>query len=176
MKEEARTIEALERRLAALEDQMAILQLLAAYGPAVDGLDRDGVAALFAEDGSYDFGSEPLRGRGAVATLIDLPSHRAYVKAGAAHTLTLPRIEVEGNRAVAINYSQVFVKAGGQWRADRTSANRWELARTAEGWKVKRRVNRLLDGSPGAREVLSLPAKGARQRVPSERAAGRPNG
>lgn len=162
MDQEARTIEALERRLAALEDQMAILQLIAAYGPAVDGLDRDGVAALFAEDGSYDFGGEPLRGRSAVADLIDLPTHRAYVEAGAAHALTLPRIEVECDQAVAINYSQVFVKVGNQWRADRTSANRWELARTAEGWKVKRRLNRLLDGSPGAREVLSLSAKESR--------------
>ncbi|MBX3530199.1 MAG: nuclear transport factor 2 family protein [Rhizobiaceae bacterium] len=145
---------ALERRLAELEDRMAILQLIASYGPAVDGLDREGVAALWAEDGSYDFSGTPLQGRDKVADLIDLDTHRAYVSAGSSHILSLPRVTVEGDRAVAVNYSQVFVKDGASWRADRTSANRWDLARTADGWRVTKRTNRLLDGSPGARDLL----------------------
>lgn len=145
---------ALERQVAMMADHLAIIQLVASYGPAVDGLDRDGVAALWAEHGSYDFGSDPLVGRDAVAALIDLDTHRAYVEAGSAHALTLPRVTVDGDRAVAVNYSQVFVKEAVGWRADRTCANRWDLVRTLEGWKVARRVNRLLDGSAAARELL----------------------
>jgi len=33
-------------------------------------------------------------------------------------------------------------------------ANRWELVRTAEGWKIKRRTYRSLDGSEGALDIL----------------------
>jgi len=151
---------ALERQVAAMADHLAIMQLIASYGPAVDGLDRDGVVSLWAEQGSYDFGGDPLVGRDAVAALVDLDSHRAYVGAGSAHALTLPRVTVRGDRAVAVNYSQVFVKDGTGWRADRTSANRWDLVRTPDGWKVERRTNRLLDGSPAARELLQAASKG----------------
>jgi len=34
------------------------------------------------------------------------------------------------------------------------TANRWELVRTASGWKIKRRTLRPLDGSEPARELL----------------------
>ncbi len=147
-------LDALERKLAELDDRLAIFDLIASYGPAVDGLDRDGVAALWSQEGSYDFGTGPLEGREAVANLIDLDTHRAYVAAGSAHVLSLPRIEIEGDRAVAVNYSQVFVRDGNGWRADRTCANRWELVRAGAGWQVARRTNRLLDGSPEARDLL----------------------
>lgn len=152
------TIEDLERRVAELEDRLAILQLVASYGPAVDGLDRDAVAALWAPDGCYDFGGEPLEGREAVASLIDLETHRTYVAGGSSHILSLPRISIDGDRAVAVNYSQVFITdpstPGAGWHADRSSANRWELVKTAEGWQVTARTNRLLDGSQPARDLL----------------------
>jgi hypothetical protein len=32
--------------------------------------------------------------------------------------------------------------------------NRWDLVRTASGWKIKRRTLRLVDGSEPAREIL----------------------
>lgn len=152
------TIEDLERRVAELEDRLAILQLIASYGPAVDSLDREAVAALWAPDGRYDFGGDPLQGRAAVASLIDLETHRNYVGNGSSHILSLPRVSIDGDRAVAVNYSQVFVRdpsspqAG--WHADRSSANRWELVKTAQGWTVSTRTNRLLDGSQPARDLL----------------------
>jgi uncharacterized protein (TIGR02246 family) len=149
----AERLRMLEAKVAELSDRLEIMQLIAAYGPAVDSMDRDGVAALWAADGSYDFGGEPLAGRDAVAALVDLDTHRAYVAAGSSHALTAPRITLDGDRAVAVNCSQVFVKDGAGWRADRTSANRWDLVRTADGWRVARRVNRLLDGSQAARDL-----------------------
>jgi len=36
----------------------------------------------------------------------------------------------------------------------RVVTNRWELKRTAAGWKIKRRTIRLVDGSDGSREIL----------------------
>lgn len=155
MNELLQRLEALERRVNELEDTLAIQQLIASYGPAVDGLDSPALAEMWADDGTYDFGiGEPLRGREAVAGLIDLDSHRTYIAAGCAHVLSTPRITIDGDTAVAINYSQVFVKGENGWHADRTGANRWELVRTPEGWKVWSRSNRLLDGTEAARGLL----------------------
>ena len=41
----------------------------------------------------------------------------------------------------------------------RATANRWELIRTDEGWKCTRRVARLLDSRPEARELLASAAE-----------------
>ena len=57
--------------------------------------------------------------------------------------------------AVATNHSLVFARRGEPWTAERVSANRWELTRTAEGWKVSKRENRLLTGSEWARQLFS---------------------
>lgn len=147
--------EALERRVQELEDILAIQKLISSYGPAVDGLDGAALAEMWAEDGMYDFGiGEPLRGREAVAKLIDLDSHKTYIAAGCAHVLSAPRIAIDGDRASAVNYSQVFVKDEHGWRADRTGANRWELVRTGQGWKVASRTNGLLDGREAAGTLL----------------------
>ena len=45
------------------------------------------------------------------------------------------------------------------YRAHRVGANRWELKRTAQGWKIKRRTLRQLDGSEPARELLRTAVK-----------------
>jgi hypothetical protein len=64
-------------------------------------------------------------------------------------------IELDGDRATAIGHSVVFRHTGAGFEAYRVAANRWELARTIEGWKVTRRDNALLDGSDAARALLS---------------------
>ena len=40
------------------------------------------------------------------------------------------------------------------FRIHRVAANRWELVRTAAGWKIKRRTVRTIDGSEPPREIL----------------------
>jgi len=40
------------------------------------------------------------------------------------------------------------------YRVHRVGANRWELERTAQGWKIKRRTLRPLDGTEPARTIL----------------------
>ena len=54
------------------------------------------------------------------------------------------------------------------FRVHRMTANRWELVRTPQGWKIKRRTLRQLDGSasqqaplaPWERYVNELAARG----------------
>lgn len=145
---------ALEGRLRQAEDRLAILQLLASYGPAVDSCSAAATAALWAEDGSYDFGGPPLHGAAAVGALVDLDTHRAYAGRGCAHVMGLPMIHLDGDRASATSYSRVYLHDGEGWQVARTSANRWMLRREAGGWRVTDRVNRLMDGSPEGPRIL----------------------
>ncbi|HEV3069167.1 MAG TPA: hypothetical protein VGY50_15035 [Streptosporangiaceae bacterium] len=73
--------------------------------------------------------------------------------------LSAPRVSVEGDVAVAVNHSRVYLKDGLYWRLERVSANRWELERIEGTWRVIRRTNRLLDGTPEARRLLTPPGR-----------------
>ncbi len=147
--------ERIAERLRALEDREAIRDLIARYGPLADSGDAAGVAALFAPDAVYAVGGMgEAKGRAAIAALIDGPVHRALMAQGCAHVLTSPAIDLHGDLAKARCHSVVFAREGEGWRAVRVSANRWELARSAQGWWVTRRDNRLLDGSEAAQALL----------------------
>lgn len=150
---------ALEARAQRLEDQLAIYQLLASYGPSVDSRSGKVTASLWAEDGAYDFGGDPLVGAEKVGSLVNIEPHIHYVADGCAHVISMPHIVVDGDTAVATGYSRVYRNQGEYWRVERASANRWELTRTAAGWRVQNRVNRLLNGQEEARDLLSSGVK-----------------
>lgn len=151
---------ALEARIKGLEDQLSIYQLIATYGPSVDSRTGSATASLWAEDGSYDFGGDPRVGAEKVGSLVNIEPHIHYVADGCAHVLSMPHVTVDGDRAVATGYSRVYLNKGDHWRVERASANRWELVRTSEGWRVQNRINRLLNGQAEARDLLSSGVKG----------------
>lgn len=148
-------LELMERRIRDLEDRMAIQQIIARYGPAVDSCSTEATANLWAADGSYDFGGAPLVGAEAVGKLVDLQTHRAYVARGCLHSMSTPVIEIDGDHAVATGNSRVYLHDGGDWKVERASANRWEFIRTVDGWRVTKRTNRLVDGSEEARVIFA---------------------
>lgn len=151
-------------RLRALEDRAAIQALIVSYGPLADTGDAAGVAALWTADGVYAVGGmAEARGRDAIAALIDGPVHRALMAGGCAHALGPVAIDLGGDVAVARGYSVVFRCRNGAFEAWRVSANRWELVRTADGWRVKRRDNAPLDGAYAAR-ALFIPPPGPHPR------------
>src|ERR1700722_12901462 len=144
----------MEARLQELEDQAAIVRLISSYGPAADRSDGSAIQNLFSADGTYElegwsFDHETME------QTVRTDLHARYVLAGSAHVMSLPSIRLDGDRAVAINYSQVFVADGDHWVVYRCAANRWELVRTHAGWKVSRRVNRLLNGSEASVRLLA---------------------
>ena len=74
---------------------------------------------------------------------------------------------IDGDRAVVTSYLQILaahptadeieVPAHGKsrgYRIHRVGANRWELVRTPQGWKIKRRTYRTLDGTEPALDIL----------------------
>lgn len=144
-------------RIRRLEDIEAIRNLIANYGPLADIGDAQGVAALWTEDGSYsvgDFGD--AKGRDHIAALILSDTHQQLLTAGCGHILTAPHITLDRDSAFAVNHSVVLRNAGDSHEVWRVSANRWELVRTDEGWRVQHRSNRPLNGDGAARNLLRV--------------------
>ncbi|MGB8364782.1 MAG: nuclear transport factor 2 family protein [Rhizomicrobium sp.] len=148
-------IEALETRLQAAEDQLEIIRLINTYGPLVDSGESQPAAHLWIEGGVYDMGG--VRRAVAyddIASVYDSDGHRQLINTGCAHLTATPRITLNGDRAEAVAYSMVLLKAQDGWNVWRASANHWTLTRTAEGWRIVERYNRVLDGSEASHETL----------------------
>ncbi len=100
----------LERRLAAAEDRLALFQLVASYGPAVDSGSAAETARLWTENGVYDTYPKVLEGRAAIEGMVTGELHQQIIDGGAAHLLGLPHIEIDGDTAVVTNYSQLVLR------------------------------------------------------------------
>jgi hypothetical protein len=149
------TSAALERRLQGLEDRMAIYQLIATYGPVADSGSGDVVAKMWTRDGSYDSGVGIFQGAAAVGDMLSQGElHRTLMAGGCAHLTTLPMLRVEGDRAIAVCHGQLLRRKGDGFEIWRATAVKWTLARSAAGWRVEKRENRLLDGSRPAQELF----------------------
>jgi SnoaL-like domain len=159
----------LEERLRLIEDRLEIYNLIASHLPSADTAAGNYTASVWTEDGVFDRGAEFPRptGRMAIAGGSSNPEHHRAIEQGIAHFAGLPYVRVTGDTAFAISYLQILVpdRVGPQFdvpnhgssrgfHIHRVSANRWEFVRTEEGWKIKRRTLRPLDGSEPAREIL----------------------
>jgi len=152
---------ALEQRLRAAEDQLEIIRLVNSYGPLVDSGESQPAAHLWEEGGVYDIGGVGrTRAYDDIAAIYDSPGHRALIHAGCAHMTATPRITVHGDSAEAVAYSFVVLREGDGWKFFRASANHWTLVRTAEGWRIAERYNRVLDGSQASHDTLRRVLRG----------------
>ena len=159
----------LEQRIRTIEDRLEIYNLIASHPPSADTGGRDHVAACWVEDGVFDRGenlSSP-RGRDTIAEHVLTAPHQAAIERGLAHFTGLPYVQIDGDTAMVISYLQILVPqtqgepvevpnhgSGKGFRVHRMVANRWDLVRTSEGWKIKQRTLRQLDGSEPARKIL----------------------
>ncbi len=144
----------LEERVRRLEDERQVAQVVAAYGPLVDGGDAERVAALWEQDGVYDVDELLMSGRAQIEAMVRSPAHQRWVAGGCAHLVGPPHVTVTGDEAVAVCHSLMVVHEQGSFVLRRATANRWRLRRSADGWLVTERTNRVLDGRPEAPELL----------------------
>jgi len=160
--------DSLEDRVRAIEDKLAIFHLIASHPPAADtGTDRY-YREAFVADGEMDLGGgKGARGNDTIGALVKTPEHEAAIAGGLCHFAGLPRVEIKCDSAVALSYLQIItpdrqaapreVSGHGSttgFRIHRVGANRWELKRSKDGWKVVRRTLRPLDGTDDARALL----------------------
>src|SRR6516164_2175065 len=157
----------LEERPRPNEDRGEIYKLIASHPPSADTGGSEHISESWVEDGVFDRGEPQTRGRPAIAGQVLSDAHQAAIAGGLAHFTGLPHVAISGDTAVVTSYLQIVVpqregdpvevpnhgRAKG-FRIHRMSANRWELVRTAQGWKIKHRRLRQLDGSEPARDIL----------------------
>src|SRR5436190_9906377 len=169
------TAATLEDRIHAIEDRLEIYNLIASHPPSADTGGRDHIAASWVEDGVFDRGenlSSP-RGRDVIADHVLSAGHQAAIAGGLAHFTGLPHVAIHGDTAIVTSYLQILVPqtqgdpvdvpnhgSSRGFRVHRMTANRWELVRTPQGWKIKRRTLRQLDGSLPARKILQQAISG----------------
>ena len=155
--------------LRAIEDRFEIYNLIAGHPPSADTGADYYAEAVYAEDGVFDRGANlsGATGNKAIAALLKSEGHQAAIAGGIAHFTGLPHVALDGDRAIVTSYLQILTpnKSGEAvavpnhgssrgYHIHRVVTNRWELVRTASGWKIKRRTLRLVDGSEPSRELL----------------------
>ncbi|WP_156409775.1 nuclear transport factor 2 family protein [Nocardioides sp. Soil796] len=161
-------VAALEERLRRLEDKEAIAELIATYGPLVDGGAADDVAAQWTEDGVYDVDEITMNGRDEIRSMVRSKNHQGWIAGGCAHFLGPVKITVTGDEAVAVCHSLMIVNRGGDFEKDpefvvrRATAHHFELVRGSDSWLVAKRTSRVLDGRAEAPELLVKGAHGER--------------
>jgi hypothetical protein len=159
----------LEERIREIEDRLEIYNIIASHPPSADTGGSEHIAASWVEDGAFDRGDglASARGRASIAEQVRTPDHQAAIARGIAHFTGLPHVAISGDTAVVTSYLQIVVPqtqgnpvevpnhgSSKGFRIHRMTANRWELVRTEEGWKIKQRTLRPLDGSDAARSIL----------------------
>jgi hypothetical protein len=159
----------LEQRIRAIEDRLEIYNLIAGHPPSADTGADYYAEAVYAEDGVFDRGPNlsGATGNKAIAASLKSAGHQAAIAGGIAHFTGLPHIALDGDGAIVTSYLQILTpKTAGEpvevpnhgasrgYHIHRVVTNRWELVRTAAGWKIKRRTIRLVDGSEPSRDVL----------------------
>lgn len=144
----------LEGRVKALEDHVAILRLIYSWGPAVDTGSSDAAGALFDQEGVLESDLSRLDGPADVVAMVESEGQQALIGQGCAHVQSAPVVNIDGDRATAIAYSQVYLHTEDGHQVWRVSANQWEFHLTPDGWRVSRRVNRVIDGQPESHHIL----------------------
>jgi len=145
-------IAALERRLQAAEDELAIHRVIVRYGLAVDCGDADAAADVFTESGVYDVDIGRMEGRAAVRAMVHGERHQSMV-GHCAHQLGPVIVELlESDRAAATGYSRVYLDTRAGTHIYRVSFNRWELVKGDGAWRIAHRTTRVL----GHDEALAL--------------------
>jgi hypothetical protein len=149
----------LEARLQAAEDHLEILNLISAYGPLADSCSVEAAKAQWVPGGGYNYGmpgggTQRLEAPEPLGDVWRSEGHIGLTKTGSAHMAATPKISVKGDEADAVGYSVVILREGERWFVWRAAVNHWTLTRTSEGWRVREKFNRTLDGSDASHEVM----------------------
>lgn len=141
-------LERLEERVRALEDELAIHRVIVRYGLAVDIGDAERTSAVFAEDGIYDADVRRMEGRGDVEAMVRSQRHQDMV-GRCAHQIGPALVRIDGDRALALGYSRVYLQGDDGIGVYRVSYNRWRLEKRAGHWQIVHRLTRLLGHAEG---------------------------
>ena len=147
-------IAALEDRVRTLEDQSTLCRLIGSWGPAADTGNGQAASSFWADDAVLEMETGRLEGASAVRAMIDSDGQLQLVNRGCAHVQSFPVIQIDGDRATAVDYGRVYLHADQGCEIWRVSVNSWEFRRTEGEWRVVRRQVHVIDGGSEARRLL----------------------
>jgi hypothetical protein len=146
-------VDELARRVATLEDERAVVDLLTRYGFAVDSNDPSATAAMYAERCVVEIdGDDRIRSSEAMADMVRGRGHQSLLP-NCAHQMGPFSVRIDGDRATATGYGRVYLHGEDGFRIWRVSAGRWEPERRDGAWEVTHRSTRAI-GSASAQELL----------------------
>jgi uncharacterized protein (TIGR02246 family) len=143
---------ALETRVQAVEDQLAIQRVITNYSAYLDARDYDGYVGLFTEDGIWQNGNTRREGQGEIREmLVGLfgEPEAGYVNLASFHQIGNFEIDVTGDTATAKSRF-VFVMRGQGGAPTPSLSGQYhdELVRTADGWKITHRTDHTIMPTP----------------------------
>lgn len=156
---------ALETKLALLEDEKAIRELLSRYGYYADACLDEEYFDLFTEDCVMDVSSGGSEDPYALVRWEGLAAMKEFMSVRTAghgdgfygrslhvqgNNLT---IRIDGDRAVASGYSFILQQKDTGIALISASVNEWDLRRRSGGWLIHMRKRRMV-GAPDTAEVL----------------------
>jgi uncharacterized protein (TIGR02246 family) len=153
----------LERRIQAVEDQLAIQRVITDYSAFLDARDYDGYVGLFTEDGVWQNGETRREGRTQIrAMLTGLfgEPDPDFVNRASFHQVSNIEIDVDGDTARAKSRF-VFVMRGERGAPTPALSGQYhdELVRVDGHWKIRQRVDHTV--MPTAEEwVAEIRARG----------------
>ena len=123
-------------------DKAEIQEILARYSICVDTGDADGFAALFTEDGVWEWEAVGLSfcGRKAIRQIAMAVSTHAK---GAQHAISNPVIRVQGNKAKSICQLTCFLSRPEQIYTLMVGFYEDELVKVDDHWMISRRAARV---------------------------------
>jgi hypothetical protein len=164
----ASDVEMTSQRIRAIEDRLAIQNLLAGLALSSDVASEPFWQSSFSEDAVMDRGEHQDRGREQIVAVVGSASQHAAVDYGMSHMSSVPHIQIEDDRAVATGYLLVLVPGAAAAQIElpgkglsrdiavyHLTVNRWELLRTGDGWKITRRIIRSM-ATEDARQLLRV--------------------
>ena len=149
----------LETRLARVEAELAIRNVIAHYGLAADCGDIETALACHTEDAMYivsnpragrdgEAGDLELKGHQAIADMLTSDMHQSLMP-DCAHTVGPLVVDVTGNSANVTGYSRVYHDQ----KLMRLAINHWTMRATLGTWKIARRESRVI-GEPATQNLI----------------------
>ncbi|NND69696.1 MAG: nuclear transport factor 2 family protein [Halioglobus sp.] len=154
---------ACEQRLEAVEDQLAILNLMTRYGLAADSGNDALAMACHTQDAVYrvsapragrggDDEDLVLEGRSAIGAMLRSELHQSMLP-NTAHTVGPSDIRVAGDTAEAVGYSRLYLREAEAPRLMRLAINQWAFRKEGGTWLIASRTSTLV-GEEAAQAIL----------------------
>lgn len=163
-------IEALKRRVGALEDEREIRYLIGRYGHYVDLGHEDAWVDQWTDDGTYDLvtvkkggagydGGMRFEGKEQLIAMVRDPTAHKIFEGRSLHIQDINLVVcVDGDRAVAHGYSITMLRDGDEVGIRTAGMVRWSFRKVAGRWRIELKHRRKVGDGSGFTDTPAVSA------------------